>query len=204
MKKMCDCSNGLKGIKNTTLLYFIVFLSTINIIWFFYYNFHSIIIFFTCCLAIYLISKNMIYVLSISLFITDILYLVNKKLNKYEGFEDDKHELDYENFNNENDENFNNENDENFDNENDENFNNEPFDTKIDSSNNKINQIETKNIYDASDNDYMQDKNILNKLKKLDPNILNMLHNTIENMNSTNIKEINKTINELTNKQLDT
>jgi len=50
----------------------------------------------------------------------------------------------------------------------------------------------------------MQDKNILNKLKKLDPNILNMLHNTIENMNSTNIKEINKTINELTNKQPDT
>ena len=193
---MCDCSKGLKGIKNTSLLYFIVFLSTVNIIWFFYHNFHSILIFFTCCLAIYLISKNMIYVLSISLFITDILYLVNKKLNKYEGFEDDKHELDYENFDNENDENFNNENDENFD--------NEPFDIKIDSSNNKINQIETKNIYDASDNDYMQDKNILNKLKKLDPNILNMLHNTIENMNSTNIKEINKTINELTNKQLDT
>lgn len=175
MKKICDCTKGLKGIKNITLLYFIVFLSSINMIWFFYYHFHSVIIFFTCCLAIYLVTKNMIYVLGISLFITDLSYLVNKN---YEGFEDNQQE--------------NIKNIENIENE-------YQIDTqRIDASYNKINDIKSTKI-DLSNNDYMQDKNIINKLKQIDPNILNIL----ENMNSMNIKELNETINKTTNKQLD-
>jgi hypothetical protein len=52
---------------------------------------------------------------------------------------------------------------------------------------------------DESDKDeeskYMHDKSIIKKLKQLNPIILN----TLENMNSVHIKEINKTINNLTN-----
>lgn len=198
MKKMCDCSKGLKGIKNTTLLYFIVFLSTINIIWFFYYNFHSILIFFTCCLAIYLITKNMIYVLGISLFVTDLMYLINKKLN-YEGF-DEKDNLENEiNGSSTNMESSNMNDIKQIIKHNigiDLSYNKYMQNTKIDLSGNKYMQ----NIgTDLSYNEYMQNKNIINKLKELNPNVLN----TIENMNSTHIEEINKIINKIINKQPD-
>jgi len=189
MKKMCDCS-GIKGIKNVTLLYFIVFLSTINIVWFLYYNFHSVIIFFTCYLAIYLITKNMIYVLGISLFITDILYLVNKKL-KYEGFEDSDESDESD------------ESEEQEEEEEDVQDKLKPFkptkefikydDYEYDDS--KIDNIDDEDSIEITDNEYMQDKNILNKLKKIDPNIVN----TLQKINSTNIEEINKTINQITN-----
>jgi len=208
MKKMCDCS-GIKGIKSITLLYFVVFLSTINIIWFLYYNFHSVIIFFTCCLAIYLITKNMIYVLGISLFITDILYLVNKKL-KYEGFEDSDEPEDVQDAQKDvqdveqdieqdveedilediqDDLTF--KNTKEFIQYDDYEYDESKIDTNVDSS-------DTNDI-DKSDNDYMQDKNIVNKLKKLDPTILN----TLQKINSLNIEEINKTINQITNTRPD-
>jgi hypothetical protein len=46
-----------------------------------------------------------------------------------------------------------------------------------------------------TDSNFMQDKSIIEKIKKLDPLILNAL----KNMNSIHIEEINKKINKLTN-----
>jgi len=200
MKKMCGCS-GIKGIKNVTLLYFIVFLSTINIIWFLYYNFHSVIIFFTCCLAIYLITKNMIYVLGISLFITDILYLVNKKL-KYEGFEDSDESDESEEQVEEEEEQEEEEQEEEYVQDKLKLFKPTKEFIKYDDyeyDDSKIDNIDDEDSIEITDNEYMQDKNILNKLKKIDPNIVN----TLQKINSTNIEEINKTINQITNTQPD-
>jgi len=165
----------------------------------------------------------MIYVLGISLFITDILYLVNNKI-KYEGFEDSNEPLEDSS---KKDEGFEDERlDEGFEDEIlDEGFEDDPvqdadketfkhttefikyddyeynenddYDSKLD--NKQSSDKNNNEDRDTTDNDYMHDKNILNKLKKLDPNILN----TLQNMNSMNIKEINKTINQITNKQLD-
>ena len=61
-------------------------------------------------------------------------------------------------------------------------------------------QDENEDNEENEDNDeeskYMHDKSIIKKLKQLNPIILN----TLENMNSVHIKEINKTINNLTDK----
>ena len=80
---------------NVNVLYFIFLISILNILWFVYYNKRCILIFVCCCLAIYIINKNMIFVLGISLILVDSLYLLN--LVKKEGFLGDEIVENYEN-----------------------------------------------------------------------------------------------------------
>jgi len=160
----------MKGIlSNVKLLYFIFFVSMLNVIWFLYYNnYRCIILFASSYLVLYLINKNMIFVLGLSLILVNSLYLL--KLVKKEGFNSDKNDSDSD--------------------IDEDTFGAEPY-NKF--KKNILNNDESDS--DDEDSNYMQDKNILKKLKKLDPIILN----TIENMNSVHIQEINKTINKLTN-----
>ena len=198
---------GYKNIcNNINLLYFIFLISILNIIWFVYYNKRCILIFVCCCLAIYIINKNMIFVLGISLILVDSLYLLN--LVKKEGFVGDEIVENYENDVSNNSSKKKNENDENFQNdendENDENFEN-------DASNNLLktkgetkgeNETFTNIINGISDEEsdeetnYMHDKSIIKKMKQLNPIILD----TLKNMNSVHIKELNDSINHLTDK----
>ena len=193
---------------NVNLLYFIFLLSILNILWFVYYNQRCILIFICISLAIYLINKNMIFVLGISLLLVDSFYLLN--LVKKEGFWGDKM-YSLEGFNNKNDKYQLDDIDENEENEeNDKDVSNNVINTSksdvITNDSESIlklflnNSIENKNekeeFEDDEESNYMHDKSIIKKLKQLNPIILN----TIENMNSLHIKEINKTINELTNK----
>jgi hypothetical protein len=54
-------------------------------------------------------------------------------------------------------------------------------------------EIDSDNESDDSDNDYMQDKDVIKKIKKLNPKILKSLNK----LNSIDIKEINTYINTL-------
>jgi hypothetical protein len=77
--------------KNVQILYFIFFVSILNVLWLLYKNDqNSIIIFASCCLVLYLINKNMIFVLGLSLIIVNIYSLVKTK----EGFEEKKEDID--------------------------------------------------------------------------------------------------------------
>ena len=176
--------------KNIKLLYFIFFVSMIHIILFLYYNNSRCIILFTCvCLVTYLINKNMIFVLGVSLLLVDSLYLLN--LVKKEGFEDyqdsesDENKMDTEPYTDNNELKTNLKNKKNGDTEYEDSRYNEHTDDEKDSQNSE----------DGEDSNYMQDKSIIEKLKKLDPVILN----TLQKMNSIDIKEMNKTINKLSN-----
>jgi hypothetical protein len=116
----------------------------------------------------------MIFVLGISIIIVDILYLVNNK----EGFKDV--DLDSKDESDESDE-----------------------DNKLNKQN--ISKIKKDKEFKSDTNDsdtesdsesiseYMQDKSIIKKLKKINPIILN----EIQNMNSIEIKELNKALNEI-------
>ena len=187
---------GYKNICNVNLLYLICLISILNIIWFSFYNKRCILIFLCCCLAIYIINQNMIFVLGISLILVDSLYLFN--LVKKEGFLGDEN------------------------NENNENYENDTSNNLLDTSNDEMDEIdENYENYDASNNllksknetftntinsisdeesdeelNYMHDKSIIKKLKHLNPNMID----TLANMNSVNIKELNEIINNLTDK----
>ena len=165
---------GYKSLCNVNLLYFICLISILNIIWFAFYNQRCILIFLCCCLAIYIINKNMIFVLGLSLILVDSLYLFN--LVKKEGFLGDDTENDASNNLLEND------------------ASNNLLEN--DASNNLLESINNEtftNINEESDEEtnYVHDKSTMKKLKQLNPNMID----TISNMNS--IKEINKTINNL-------
>jgi len=205
----------IKLSQNVNLLYFVFLISIINVLWFVYYNQRCILFFVCISLVIYLINKNMIFVLGISLILVDSLYLLN--LVKNEGFwEDISYNLDREGFNNKDTDldSY----DKNESSDLDKSNKSNKFDD-MDVSQNKIDKKDKKKSifdilkeiyenkenyqekYDTEDDDqneesnYMHDKSIIQKLKKLDPIILD----TIQNMNSVHIKEINKTLNNLTN-----
>jgi len=189
---------GYKNIyNNVKLLYFIFLISILNVLWFVNYNKHCILIFVSCCLAIYIINKNMIVVLGISLILVDSLYLLN--LVKKEGFLGDDNENDISNNlskNYKNDMNY--ENDEN--DENDENYEND-ISNNVSKSKDK-NETFTNVITTISDEEndeetnYLHDKSIIKKMKQLNPIILE----TLKNMNSVHIKELNESLNNLTDK----
>ena len=69
---------------NVKLLYFIFLISILNMLWFVHYNQRCILVYICLCLAIYIINKNMIFVLGISLILVDSFYILN--LVKKEGF----------------------------------------------------------------------------------------------------------------------
>lgn len=197
---------------NVNLLYFIFLIAIVNMLWFVYYNQRCILVYICLCLAIYIINKNMIFVLGISLILVDSFYLLNLVKKEgfwgdsvgFEGFDISDNETDLSNnetdlSNNENAENY-----KNYDIKNAKHYNDDD-----DISSNKVSNLkkETENFlnmfdegYEDEENDeeskYMHDKSIIKKLKQLNPLILN----TLENMNSVHIKEINKTINNLTDK----
>jgi len=140
--------------KNVYLLYFIFLISIINITWFIYHkNYDNIIIFITIGLLIYLINKNMIFVLGISIIITNILYI------KKEGLELGK----------------------NLDNSYNEMIDNS-YNEMIDNSYNEMidnsyNEMIDNSYNEMIDNSFMQGKSAINKLN---PNIVESIKNMNE------------------------
>jgi hypothetical protein len=142
----------------------------------------------------------MIVVLGLSLILVNSLYLLN--LVKKEGFLGDNRIENYENDASNNS--LNDEDDEN--NENDENDENDASNNLLKSKNKDKdkdkNETFTNIISGISDEEsdeetnYMHDKSIIKKLKQLNPIILE----TLQNMNSVHIKELNESINNLTDK----
>lgn len=145
---------------NVKLLYFVFIITLINLGWFLYkQNKESLIIFLTFSLVIYLVNKNMIFVLGIPIIIADIFTLFKK-----EGFEDvEKEALSALSLT--------------------DVLDSDP-EHKSDNDHNEHNDSE----------DYLHDKTIIEKLKKINPVLLETLHK----MNSVDIQELNKTINNLT------
>jgi len=138
----------------------------------------------------------MIFVLGLSLVIVNISSLVNNK----EGYKNKNDE------NDENDEKDEKDEKEGFDEDDekevfDEDDEKEVFDE--DDQDEKLKKLKKLNkskvVEDEEDSIFMQDKELIKKIKKLDPNIFN----TIKNLNSVDIDKINKTINKLTNKVKD-
>lgn len=180
---------GYKNIcNNVNVLYFIFLISILNILWFLNYNKRCILIFLSCCLAIYIINKNMIIVLGISLIIVDSLYLFN--LVKKEGFLGDNQDENYENDASNNLLN----NDEDDENDASNNLLNNKSKDKNESFTNTISSISDEESDEETN--YMHDKSIMKKMKQLNPIILE----TLKNMNSVHIKELNESINNLTDK----
>jgi len=177
---------------NINVLYFIFLISIINILWFVNYNKRCILIFVSCCLAIYIINKNMIIVLGISLILVDSLYLLN--LVKKEGFLGDNRVENYENDASNNSSN--DEDDENFENDASNNLlkGKSKSKSKNETFTNIINSISDEESDEETD--YMHDKSIIKKMKQINPIILE----TLKNMNSVHIKELNESINNLTDK----
>ena len=185
----------MKLFKNVYLLYLIFLLAILNITWFLYRNdYNHIIIFTVCCLVIYLVNKNMIFVLGISIIIVDLLYLVIKK----EGFKEEVNDDEGE--------------DEGQDEGQDENLKEDEEDRKVEEhyedykDKNKNNVINYNDNEDnklkiskkvSQDSEYMQDKSIITKLQKMNPIVLN----EIQNMNSKEFKELNDTLNQLNSLQ---
>jgi len=77
-------------------------------------------------------------------------------------------------------------------------FKKEGFEDETDEKDKKAEQFEnensTENFKEIEDNDYMQNKTIIKKLKELNPIVLDTLHK----MSSVDIEELNKTINSFT------
>ena len=188
MKHTKNMKNVGKIWKNVNLLYFIFFVSIVNIGWFLYKNKkESVLIFAASCLVIYLINQNMIFVLGISLLVVDILYLVKNKI--YEGFEDD----------NEDDDTDTRVIDDAYHREKNIKLK-EAYDEKVQNQSAKNTKKGSKNMdYTDTDDDleegFMHDKTIMQKLKKFDPIILD----AIKNMNNSHIKDLNQSINKLIN-----
>lgn len=174
IKNMKNLDLSISILKNVKVLYFIFFISLLNVLWLLYYkNYRSIIIFASSCLVLYLINKNMIFVLGLSLIIVNIASLVKTT----EGYKNK---------------------DEGFDEESDKTEKNDKSD-KSDKINKSDKSEEKEGFDEDSDSDFMQDKTIMKKIKQLDP----VIFDTIKNLNSVDIEKINKTINELTNKVKD-
>ena len=164
--KSTNIKNTINIFKNVQVLYFIFFVSILQVLWLLYKNDqNSIIIFASCCLVLYLINKNMIFVLGLSLIIVNIYSLVKTT----EGFEEKKEEIESD-------------------------METESKGMNLDS----IDEPLEKEGY-TDNEDLMEDKTIMKKIKQLDP----LVFNTIKNLNSVDIDKINKTINELTNKVKD-
>ena len=192
----------MKILKNINVLYLVFLISIINVSWYVYYNkYNSILAFAVCCLVIYLINKNMIIVLGISIIIINLLNSLN--LVK-EGFEEPIENIE-------------------------SNESIEEIQSKIRSTMDTISKLEKdsnldididipnvmdneslgkklskildnyENIDDINDEDeesaYMQDKTILKKLKKLNPVIME----TLMNLSSRDIDVMNKSINNIKN-----
>lgn len=178
-------------LKNVQMLYFVFFLSLINVVWLVYYNkIKSIIIFASCCLAFYLINKNMIFVLGLSLVIVNIASLVNtkegyKNKRKSEKVEDDDDD------------------DDNDDTDEKEAFKHDEEDDKLEKLKklykSKLDEEQEQEEQEDEESNFMQDKKLMNKIKKIDPDMFNK----IKNLNSLDIDKINKTINQITNKVKD-
>jgi len=193
-KRSMNPTNFIKNMtplfKNIYVLYFIFLVSILHAGWFLYYkHFKSIIIFATSCLVIYLINKNMIIVLGISIIIVDLLYILNKK----EGFEEKDSSMNsiMETIDN------------SIDNSNNS-IMNSIMNLSIDNSNNLLMNenmtmpIDETNVDYASQTDketmsnYMEDKTIIQKLNPI-------IADSIKKMNSIYIEELNKNINALNN-----
>ena len=195
----------MKILKNINVLYLVFLISIINVSWYVYYNkYNSILAFAVCCLVIYLINKNMIIVLGISIIIINLLNSLN--LVK-EGFEEPIENIE-------------------------SNESIEEIQSKIRSTMDTISKLEKdsnldididipnvmdneslgkklskildnyENIDDINDEDeesaYMQDKTILKKLKKLNPVIME----TLMNLSSRDIDVMNKSINNIKNETI--
>lgn len=196
----------MKILKNINVLYFVFLISIINIGWYVYYNkYNSILFFAVCCLVTYLINKNMIIVLGVSIIIINILNSLNlvKEGLGLEGFEEPIENVE-------------------------SNESIEEIQAKIRSTMDKISKLEKNtevdldvdidmpNVMDNAslgkklsklldgyedieDEDeesaYMQDKTILKKLKKLNPVIMD----TLMNMTTKDIEVLNKSINNVKN-----
>jgi len=148
--------------KNVYLLYFIFLLTIINIGWLIYdKKYNKITIFFSSCLGVYIITKNMIFVLSISLILVNIIGFIKK-----EGFEDkdDKDDKDKD----------------------DKDKDDKDKDDKDkDDKHDKDDELENE----KKESIYMEDKSVIKKLKKLNPlvfeTIKNMNANQIDEINET-------------------
>ena len=81
----------MKILKNINVLYFIFIISIINIGYYVYCKkYNSILLFATSCLVVYLINKNMIIVLGISIVIINLLNVLNLVKENFEGFDDNE------------------------------------------------------------------------------------------------------------------
>jgi len=90
-------NNSINILNNIQLLYFIFLFSILNIVWLLYErDDNSIIIFASCCLVLYLVNKNMIFVLGLSLIIVNIYSLVKEK-EGYENKEDKEETIEKKN-----------------------------------------------------------------------------------------------------------
>lgn len=176
-------SKSMNLLKNKYVLYFIFLLSLLHLGWFVYSkHIKSILIFATSCLVIYLINKNMIVVLGLSIVIVDLF-----ALNKKEGFEENDSIMDsimdisnndssMDILNNDSTMDISNNDYETFMNEHDE-----------DNENNNDLTNDKKSM-----SNYMEDKTII---EKLNPTVIN----SIKKMNSIYIEELNKNMNVLNN-----
>jgi hypothetical protein len=199
----------MKILKNINVLYFIFLISIINIGWYVYYNkYNSILFFAVCCLVTYLINKNMIIVLGVSIIIINILNCLNLVKEGLEGFEEPIENVE-------------------------SNESIEEIEAKIRSTMDTISKLDKnadldldvdmpnvmdnvslgkelskildsyENIKDINEDEdeesaYMQDKTIIKKLKKLNPVIME----TLMKMTSRDIEAMNKSINNVKNETI--
>jgi hypothetical protein len=169
--------------KNVYLLYFIFLLTIINIGWLIYdKKYNKITIFFSSCLGVYIITKNMIFVLSISLILVNIIGFIKK-----EGFEDKDDKDDKDKDDKDKDDKDKDDKDKDDKDKDDKDKDDKDKDDKHD----KDDELENE----KKESIYMEDKSVIKKLKKLNP----LVFETIKNMNANQIDEINETINKLKN-----
>ena len=188
-------NRSISILSNIKLLYFVFFLSLLNVIWLVYNNkIRSIIIFASCCLVFYLINKNMIFVLGLSLIIVNITCLVSSKegYKNKENLDDDDDDDDEDDKKDEKDEK------EAFD----EGFDDDKLEKLKKQYKKKVDELDELDKLDEDEDEesmFTQDKALMKKIKKFDP----IVFNTIKNLNPVDIDKINKTINELINKLKD-
>jgi hypothetical protein len=194
----------MKILKNINVLYLVFLISIVNIGWYVYYNkYNSILAFAVCCLVTYLINKNMIIVLGVSIIIINILNSLN--LVK-EGFEEPIENIDNIKTNESIEEiqakirstmdtisklEKNADLDVDMPNV----IDNAALGKKISDILDGYENIEDINDYQDEESAYMEDKTIIKKLKKLNPVIMD----TLMNMTSRDIDAMNKSINNITN-----
>jgi FtsZ-interacting cell division protein ZipA len=224
--------------KNVYVLYFVFFISMLNIGWFLYNNNHNSLIAFTVlCLAIYIMNQNMIIVLSISIILVNVFTMFNVIKIVKEGFKEGKGKSNAQKRREAQaaeDKRLADQIEANrikraekaakkalerakekekalmeqlnvtksitnaatkTQDHNQAGFKNKDDSDSDDNSNDDSNS-ESEN--EDEDSKYMEDKSIIKKLKKLNPNILN----TLMNINHGHIDEINDIIKNLTNENM--